>query len=164
MNTKKLTTLSLLCALALVLSYVESLLPPLTAVPGIKIGLGNIAVVLTLYGVGAWPALVLSLIRLTLASLLFGTGVSFLYGLAGALLSFLGMVLLKKTDRFSPTGVSGTGGVLHNLGQVLVAVVVLDTPAIFGYLPLLLLTGTLSGALVGLLGGVILKRVEPLLR
>lgn len=164
MNTKKLTTLSLLCALALVLSYVESLLPPLTAVPGIKIGLGNIAVVLTLYGVGVWPALVLSLVRLTLASLLFGTGVSFLYGLAGALLSFLGMVLLKKTDRFSPTGVSGAGGVLHNLGQVLVAVWMLDTPAILGYLPVLLLTGTLSGALVGLLGGVLLKRLATFLR
>lgn len=161
MKTKKLTTLALLCALALVLSYVESLLPPLTAVPGIKIGLGNIAVVLALYGIGTWAALGLSLLRLILSSLLFGTGMSFLYGLAGALLSFFGMALLKKTDRFSPIGVSGAGGVLHNLGQVLVAVLVLDTPAILGYLPALVLTGTLSGALVGLLGGILQKRLPP---
>ena len=149
MKTKRLTLLALLTALALVLSYVESLLPPLTAVPGIKPGLGNLSVLLALYGLGVWPALALSAVRLTLSSLLFGTGMRFLYSLAGAALSFLAMALLKRTDRFSPVGVSVLGGVCHNLGQIAAA--------------LLLLTGTLSGALIGLLGGWLLRRLKPFL-
>ena len=162
MKTKRLTLLALLTALALVLSYVESLLPPLTAVPGIKPGLGNLSVLLALYGLGVWPALALSAVRLTLSSLLFGTGMRFLYSLAGAALSFLAMTLLKRTDRFSPVGVSVLGGVCHNLGQI-AAALLLETPAILGYLPVLLLTGTLSGALIGLLGGWLLRRLKPFL-
>ena len=149
MKTKRLTLLALLTALALVLSYVESLLPPLTAVPGIKPGLGNLSVLLALYGLGVWSALALSAMRLTLSSLLFGTGMRFLYSLAGAALSFLAMALLKRTDRFSPVGVSVLGGVCHNLGQIAAA--------------LLLLEGTLSGALIGLLGGWLLRRLKPFL-
>lgn len=162
MKTKRLTLLALLTALALVLSYVESLLPPLTAVPGIKPGLGNLSVLLALYGLGVWPALALSAVRLTLSSLLFGTGMRFLYSLAGAALSFLAMALLKRTDRFSPVGVSVLGGVCHNLGQI-AAALLLETPAILGYLPVLLLTGTLSGALIGLLGGWLLRRLKSFL-
>ena len=152
MKTKRLTLLALLTALALVLSYVESLLPPLTAVPGIKPGLGNLSVQLALYGLGVWPALALSAVRLTLSSLLFGTG-----------MRFLAMALLKRTDRFSPVGVSVLGGVCHNLGQIAAALLLLETPAILGYLPVLLLTGTISGALIGLLGGWLLRRLKPFL-
>ena len=140
MKTKKLTTLGLSVALALILSYVESLLPPLVAVPGVKVA-------------GA-----VSLIRLLLSAALFTGFVAFFYGLAGAVLSLAGSALLKRSDRFSPLGVSVAGGVLHNLGQIALAALILESGYLFAYLPVLLLSGTLAGALVGLLAGILIRR------
>ena len=160
MKTKKLTTLGLSVALALILSYVESLLPPLMAVPGVKMGLPNIVILFLLYRYGWKEAGAVSLIRLLLSAALFTGFVAFFYGLAGAVLSLAGSALLKRSDRFSPLGVSVAGGVLHNLGQIAFAALVLDSGYIFAYLPVLLLSGTMAGALVGLLAAILLRRAD----
>ena len=160
MKTKKLTALGLSVALALILSYVESLLPPLVAVPGVKVGLPNIVILFLLYRFGWKEAAAVSGIRLLLTAALFTGFAAFFYGLAGAALSLLGAALLKRSDRFSPLGVSAAGGVLHNLGQIALAALVLDSGYIFAYLPVLLLSGTLAGAVVGLLAGILIRRTD----
>ena len=160
MKTKKLTTLGLSVALALILSYVESLLPPLVAVPGVKAGLPNIVILFLLYRYGWKEAASVSLIRLLLSAALFTGFAAFFYGLSGAVLSLLGSVLLKRSGRFSPLGVSVAGGVLHNLGQIALAALILDSGYIFAYFPILLLSGTLAGALVGLLAGILIRRTD----
>jgi len=160
MKTKKLTTLGLAVALALILAYVESLLPPLVAVPGVKVGLPNIVILFLLYRYGWKEAGTVSLVRLLLSAALFTGFAAFFYGLAGAILSLTGAALLKRTDRFSPLGVSVAGGVLHNLGQIALAALILDSGYIFAYLPVLLLSGTLAGAVVGLLAGILIRRTD----
>ena len=160
MKTKKLTTLGLSVALALILSYVESLLPPLVAVPGVKVGLPNIVILFLLYRFGWKEAAAVSGIRLLLSAALFTGFAAFFYGLSGAVLSLLGSALLKHSGRFSPLGVSAAGGVLHNLGQIALAALVLDSGYIFAYLPVLLLSGTVAGALVGLLAGILIQRTD----
>ena len=160
MKTKKLTTLGLSVALALILSYVESLLPPLMAVPGGKVGLPNIVILFLLYRYGWKEAASVSLLRLVLTAALFTGFAAFFYGLSGAVLSLLGSALLKKSGRFSPLGVSAAGGVLHNLGQIALAALVLDSGYIFAYLPVLLLSGTAAGALVGILAGILIQRTD----
>ena len=160
MKTKKLTTLGLSVALALILSYVESLLPPLVAVPGVKAGLPNIVILFLLYRYGWKEAASVSLIRLLLSAALFTGFAAFFYGLSGAVLSLLGSVLLKRSGRFSPLGVSAAGGVLHNLGQIALAALILDSGYIFAYFPILLLSGTLAGALVGLSAAILIRRTD----
>ncbi|MBQ8202993.1 MAG: Gx transporter family protein [Clostridia bacterium] len=157
-KTKTLVTLSIFTAIALVLSYVEALLPPIwSAVPGIKIGLPNIIIVFVLYRFSLKHAVAVSLVRILLNSLLFGNAVTLMYSLAGALLSLAVMALLKRIDRFSMVGVSVLGGVFHNLGQILVAMLVLETAEIGYYMIILGITGTVAGVLVGLLGSLVLK-------
>lgn len=160
MKTRKLTTLGLSVALALILSYVESLLPPLMAVPGVKAGLPNIVILFLLYRYGWKEAAAVSGLRLLLTAALFTGFAAFFYGLSGAVLSLLGSALLKRSGRFSPLGVSAAGGVLHNLGQIALAALVLDSGYIFAYLPVLLLSGTVAGALVGLLAGLLIQRAD----
>jgi heptaprenyl diphosphate synthase len=159
-SIRRIAFVSLATALAMLLSYVEFLLPPLfAAVPGIKIGLPNIVILYVLYCLDWKRAALVSFVRVCLSSLLFGTVMTLAYSIAGAVLSLLFMTLLKKTDRFSAVGVSVTGGILHNVGQILVAMVLLDTPQIAYYLLVLTVTGTLSGILIGLCGGVLVKRL-----
>ena len=160
MKTRKLTTLGLSVALALILSYVESLLPPLMAVPGVKVGLPNVVILFLLYRYGWKEAGAVSLVRLLLSAALFSGFAAFLYGLSGAVLSLLGSALLKRTDRFSPLGISVAGGVLHNLGQLALGALVLESGYLFAYLPVLLLSGTLAGAAVGVLAGVLIRRTD----
>ena len=160
MKTRKITTLGLSVALALILSYVESLLPPLMAVPGVKVGLPNIVILFLLYRCGWKEAAAVSGLRLLLTAALFTGFAAFFYGLSGAVLSLAGAALLKRSGRFSPLGVSAAGGVLHNLGQIALAALVLDSGYIFAYLPVLLLSGTAAGALVGLLAGILIRRAD----
>ena len=160
MKIRKLTVMAMMVALALVLSYVESLVPPFVAIPGVKVGLANIAVVFALYKLGAKAAAAISLVRVLAVSLLFGSGVSLLYSAAGALLSLAGMLLLKRVPAFSLTGVSVLGGVLHNVGQIAVACAMLETNALVYYLPFLLLSGTIAGVAVGLIAAILLKRID----
>ena len=159
MRSKKLTVLALLTALSMILSYIEGLLPAFVAIPGIKVGLANLAVVLALYRLGWREAICVSLVRVLCLSLLFGNAASLAYSIAGAALSLGGMVILKKTMRFSPLSVSVTGGVLHNMGQLLMACVLLSTTALRYYLPFLLLGGILAGIVIGVISAILLKRI-----
>lgn len=159
-NVKRLTFLGLCATVALLLSYVEFLLPPLlVAVPGIKLGLPNVIIIFLLYRLGMRGALTVSMLRLLISSILFGSAMTFAYSLAGALLSLLVMGILKKTDLFSMTVVSIAGGISHNLGQILVAMLLLNTPQIGYYMLVLTVTGTLSGCLIGLCGSLMVKRL-----
>ena len=147
-------------SVALILSYVEAVLPLNIGVPGIKLGLANIAVLFILYKYGFGYSLLISVLRVVLASLLFGNMSSFIYSISGALISIGVMALLKKTDTFSPVGVSVAGGICHNLGQVCAAAVLLDTSAVAYYIPVLVVSGVLCGAVIGLLGGILIKKLR----
>ena len=157
---QKIAFVGITASLALLLSYLEFLLPPVfAAVPGIKLGLPNVIILYVLYCLDVRYAALVSLTRLCASSLLFGNPVTFAYSAAGAVLSLLVMVLLKRTERLSAVGVSVSGGVAHNLGQVLVAMVLLDTPRIVYYMIVLTATGTFSGIFVGLCGALLVKRL-----
>ena len=160
MKTQKLTVMALTTAIALVLSFVESQIPAFVAVPGVKMGLANIAIVYALYRLGWKEAAIISLIRVVLVSLLFGSAASFLYSLAGAVLSLLGMALLKETGKFTEIVVSVAGGVLHNIGQIAMASIILETDALRYYLPFLLVSGILAGVVIGLISGILIRRIH----
>ena len=158
MRASKIARYGLLIALALALSWLESLLPPL-GVPGVKLGLPNLVVVFALYRLGAWDAWGLSVVRVLLASALFGSGVSLAYSAAGAALSLAVMGLLKKTGKFSSVGVSVAGGVSHNAGQIMVAMALLETTRLAWYLPVLWISGTVAGVLIGIASGELVDRI-----
>ena len=160
MKAKNVALYGLLIALALVLSYLESLVPLSFAVPGIKMGLPNIVVVFALYRLRARDAAVISLVRVLLVSVLFGNVFSLAYSAAGAALSLLVMLLLKSTGKFSETGVSVAGAVAHNAGQILVAVFVLETGRLVYYLPVLCISGTVAGVCIGLVSALLVKRIR----
>lgn len=164
METRKIARMGLLVALSMILSYVESLIPAFVAVPGVKVGLANIVVIFALYTLGPIEALIVSLLRVILSSFLFGSVLSLLYSLSGALLSLSGMILMKKLKIFSTTVVSVTGGVLHNVGQILVACLVLETDVLLYYLPVLILSGTITGAVIGIIASLVIKRLENNIR
>jgi heptaprenyl diphosphate synthase len=162
-NTKqqirKLTLLSVLTAAALILSYAESVLPPLfPSVPGIKVGLPNIVIIFVLYRMDVRSAISVSLVRICIAALLFGSPLSFVYSLAGAFLSLTVMALLKKLNILSTVGVSIAGGILHNMGQILAAMLLLQTVQIGYYFLILAMTGTISGLFIGLCGAFMIAR------
>lgn len=160
LGIKKIAFLGLCTSLALLLSYVESLIPPIfAAVPGIKMGLPNIVILYTLYSLDVRYAAAVSFVRLCISSMLFGNAMAFAYSLAGAVLSLAVMLLLKKTNLLSALGVSVAGGVFHNIGQVLVAMVLLDTVQIGYYMIVLSVSGIVAGIFVGICGGILVNRV-----
>ena len=159
-DVKKLTFIGVVTAIAIILSYVEILLPPIySAVPGIKVGLPNIAIILVLYRYGVKNAAAVSFVRLVITSLLFGASM-FFYSLAGATLSLTFMALLKKSNLFSTVGVSIAGGVMHNLGQILVAICLLETVEIGYYMFVLAISGTLAGIFIGISAAFVISRLK----
>lgn len=156
---RTIALMGICAAIAMVLSYVESLIPLSFAVPGIKLGLANIAVVFVLYKLGAKEAVLVSLIRILWMAVLFGNFLTLAYSVAGAVLSLTAMILLKRSERFSTVGVSVVGGILHNAGQILVAVIVMDTAQIAYYLPVLCVSGIAAGVAIGLVSALLIKRV-----
>ena len=152
--------MALTVALAMILSFVESQIPAFVAIPGVKMGLANIAVVFALYKLGWKEAILISLIRVFLVSLLFGTGASLFYSMAGAVLSLLGMIGLKATRQFSSVAVSVAGGVLHNVGQIGMACLLLETDVLRYYLPFLVLSGILAGVVISMIAAVMVKRIR----
>lgn len=160
-NTKKLTIAALMAALALIFSYVEVLIPFTIGIPGIKLGIANIVVIISLYYLGPRYAITINVVRVLIAGLLFNGLFGALYSLAGAIVSFVIMVILKKGDIFSVVGISMAGGVAHNLGQILVAAVLIANIKIFIYFPVLIISGVITGAIIGILAGLILKRLPP---
>ncbi len=159
-KTKKIALYGVLTALALILSFVESQIPAFVAIPGMKIGLTNIVVIFALYAIGDKIALAINIVRILLVSLLFGNAMSLGFSLAGGFLSYLVMVLLKRTEKFGIIGVSCAGAVSHNIGQILVAMFIMNTGAIALYLPILWATGIASGIVIGLIGGIIVRRIS----
>jgi heptaprenyl diphosphate synthase len=162
MKTKKVAFLGMCIALSMILSFVESQIPPLAAVPGVKMGLPNIVMVFMLYKVGAKDTAIVSILRVILVGILFGTPLSMIYSLVGATLSLIGMILLKKTNLFAPVTVSVAGGILHNIGQIATACIVMETAQIAYYLPVLFISGTIAGILIGLTAAMILKRLDKM--
>ena len=160
MKVKKVAVLGLCVALAMIMSYIESLFPLNLAVPGIKMGLANIVIIFLLYRVGFSSACIVSLIRVFLVSMLFGNVMMMAYSIAGAVLSLAVMLVLKKCGKFSVVGVSIAGGVAHNAGQIIMAVILLGTKQIAYYLPVLAVTGTVTGVLIGIAASVVIKRVK----
>lgn len=159
-DTNKLTVSALISSLALIMSYVEFLLPMPMPIPGIKLGIANLAILIALYKLGASYALPINLLRIAIAGLLFTGLFSTLYAASGALLSFAVMIFLKNTDKFSIVGVSMAGSVAHNLGQLLTAAFVMSTPHLFYYFPMLLFAGMITGVLVGICAYELLKRLQ----
>ena len=159
-DTKRMVTLSSLIAVAMILSYVESMIPAFVAVPGVKMGLSNIATVFALYTLG-WPyAISVSVIRVFLSALLFGNFVSLIYSISGAALALLVMILLKKINTFSSIGISVAGGVCHNAGQIIAACIVMQNAAISLYIIPLVVSGTLAGVLIGIVSGMLVERIK----
>ena len=159
-NVRKLTCLALTISFAMVLSYLESRIPAFVAIPGVKVGLANIAVIFTLYKLGPREAATISVIRVLLISLLFGNPVSLIYSLTGAVFSFAVMLLLKRFTPLKEVAVSVCGGVMHNVGQITAAAILLETNVVVYYLPFLLLSGTIAGIVVGVVAALLIKRVR----
>ncbi len=160
MKNKKLVLLSFLLCLCLILSYIDSIIPYNFVIPGIKIGLCNIAIIFTIYKFSIQEAILISLLRVLIMGILFNNGLTFLYSLAGAILSLIVMAILKKINIFDEYGVCVAGALSHNIGQLLCACFLLNTSTIIYYLPYLLLSGFFSGILVGILSLVLIKRIN----
>lgn len=163
-DTKRLTVLSLLIAVAMILSYIEAQIPLSVAVPGVKIGLSNIATVFALYTLGAPAAVAVSVVRVILSSLLFGNFAMMIYSLSGAALALVFMILTKRSRVFSVIGVSVTGGVMHNAGQVIAAAVMMENAGIAAYVIPLIISGTLAGVAVGVISALLVSRLEGYLK
>lgn len=159
-KTKQIAMLGLCTALAMVLAYAEMLIQPLfPTIPGIKMGLPNVIIVFLLYRMGAVSAVGVSLMRILLISILFGNSMAFIYSLAGGILSLAVMIVLKRLNFMSALGVSVAGGVTHNIGQILMAMLLLETAELGYYLVVLTVTGTIAGIVVGLCGSILIKKI-----
>lgn len=149
-------------ALALIFSYVETLIPIHFGIPGIKLGLANLVIVIALYKMSLKETYLLSIVRVVLSGFIFGNLFSIVYSLSGGLLSLTVMALLKKSKKFSLIGISIAGGVFHNVGQLIMAAIVLESLSIGYYFPVLLVAGTVTGLLIGIAAGEMLKRLNKL--
>lgn len=161
MKAKRIALLGMLCAIAMVMSYLESFIP--TPHPAIKIGLPNVIIVFILYKIGIKEAVFVSLVRVLLVSIIFGSlGSSLPYSLAGAVLSLALMILLKHFKVFSPIAVSIVGGISHNIGQIIMSCIIMGTAEIAYLLPALSITAIISGALVGIAGNLLIKKIKKI--
>lgn len=152
--------MGLYVAVALICSYIETLIPIQFGVPGIKLGLANLVVLLVLYTMNAKDAFLVSVLRILLAGFMFGNPFSILYSLSGGFLSFLVMWLLKRSGKLHCISVSVAGGISHNVGQLLLASVVVENYHIFYYIPVLILAGLLTGLVIGIVSQEIILRLE----
>lgn len=158
----KVAYLGVFTALALIFSYVETLIPIQFGIPGVKLGLANLIIVIALYRMKLSEAYLLSIVRVLLAGFIFGNYFSIIYSLAGGILSLTVMALLRKKGGFSVIGVSIAGGVFHNIGQLIVASVIVETFSVMYYVPVLLIAGLVTGLLIGIASDGMLKRLANL--
>ena len=159
-STATIAHIALLTSLALIFSYVEAIIPYNPGIPGIKLGIANIVVIVALYKYSWQEAACINALRVVIAGLLFNGMFGMLYALAGALVSFVIILILKKTGKFSVIGVSMAGGVFHNLGQLLVAAALIEDVRIFFYFPVLLFSGIVCGIAIGVAGTLILRALK----
>lgn len=155
--SKKIAVTALFTSFGIVLSYIETFIPVI-GIPGVKLGLANLVIVIALYLLSAREALLINFIRILLVGFMFANVFSIIYSLAGAVFSFIVMVLVRKMN-FSIVTVGILGGVFHNIGQILVACFVVETYSVFSYVPVLMISGMITGAIIGILSFVIEKRV-----
>ena len=159
-KTQRIAVCGVLTALAMIFSYIESVISIPVGIPGVKLGIANIAVIAVLYVVGNKEGVIVNLIRIILTGIMFGNIYSFLFSFTGGMLSVLLMIAAKKSKLFSMTGVSIIGGVSHNIGQIAAAVIIMETPAIIYYLPALIAAGVITGIVIGVVAQMITKRVN----
>ncbi len=159
-KNKQIALRGALIALALVLSYLESFIPVFVFVPGMKIGLANIVTVIALFTLGIKDTVIISLGRIFLSGVLFGNITTIIYSIAGAAVSLLFMILVKRLKIFSVTGISIIGGITHNLGQIMVAAILLSNARIFYYMLILVIAGTFAGIVTGILAKTVMERVD----
>lgn len=165
MKTKDVAFLGLLLAVTLILSYAETLIPlPVSGIPGIKLGLANLSIVLALEEFGERKALLIDLLKVVLTGFLFGTMSTILYALCGAMVSLLIMILLRKTGIFSVVGISIGGGIFHNLAQLLLAGIIIESYSVVSYIPFLLISGVVTGAMIGIVANVLLPYIDRIRR
>ena len=157
-NTARTVALcGVMTALAIVFGYLEHLIPMPFGIYGLKLGLANLAIVITLYALNTYYSASINLTRIILCALLFGSFTSFWYSLIGGILSFTVMVVIKKINKFSPIGVSVCGAIAHNLGQIAVAVIITEEFKIALYFPVLMISGAITGMLIGIISTAVLK-------
>lgn len=157
--TRKIAVRALLVSLAMVLSYIESQIPMGVMVPGMKLGLTNLVVMVALYKLNEKEAIIINIVRIILVGFTFGNLFTVAYSLAGGILSGMAMIVLKRTKKVSMTAVSVVGGISHNVGQILVAMVLMETNAILYYLLVLWITGIVSGVIIGVMSAEVIKRL-----
>ena len=159
-SAKTVALMSKMIALAMIFSYVETMIPINFGIPGVKLGLANLVIVAAIYLFGGKQAFLISIVRIFLSGFMFGNLASIMYSLAGGLLSLAVMLLLKKTDKLSILAVSVMGGICHNIGQLIVAMLVVENLKLIFYVPVLLISGFLTGLLIGIVCRVILPAVK----
>ncbi|MEF9945938.1 MAG: Gx transporter family protein [Lachnospiraceae bacterium] len=146
-------------ALALIFSYIETLIPFQIGIPGVKLGLANLIIVIALYKMSLKETYLLSVVRVVIAGFLFGNLFSIIYSLAGGICSITVMWLLKRRESFSIIGVSAVGGVFHNVGQLLIAMLVVESFSVSYYFPILMIAGIITGIIIGVVSKEMLKRL-----
>lgn len=157
---KRVALTGILISLAMIFSYIESLLPLAITIPGVKLGVANIVVVIAMYGVGLKSAFLVNCMRVVAVGLLFTGAFGILYSMGGCVLSYIIMMALKKSGKFSIVGVSMAGGVFHNIGQIIIASLIVSSTAVFVYLPILIGSGIVTGIFIGFISREVLKRIE----
>ena len=160
MNQKKLAYMGLFAAIAIIFGYVESLIPFFVGIPGIKLGLANLAVLFILEKYTWKEAVLVSMVRILVIGFMFGNMFSILYSMAGAALSLTIMTFMKKKSGFSLLGISVAGGVSHNIGQLIVAALIVENKSLLYYAPVLIISGVITGVLIGILTGEVTKRIH----
>ncbi len=151
MNTKKISTMGILTSFALILSYLERMLPPIVPVPGVKLGLSNLVILIVIYLLGNKYGFYLTIFKCTAVAILFGGISSFLYSITGGMFSFCFMYMFKKLNIFSIVGISIVGGVAHNLGQIIMAIVIISNTKLLYYFPMLIFSGIIAGIGIGII-------------
>lgn len=168
MNSKKtgtwVATYGMLISLAFIFSYLEAMIPIPMPVPGVKLGLANLVTIVGLYTVGIRGTVAVSLVRIVLVGFTFGNASSMIYSLAGGAVSLILMILFRQTNWFSQVGVSIIGGIGHNIGQISIAALVVQTAGVFYYLPFLMIAGIVAGGVIGLLGGLVTARIQNFIK
>lgn len=159
-DTKRIAILGVIIAFAAILSYIEAIISLGMFIPGVKLGLANIAVVICFYLYGYKEALMVNVVRIIIVGLLFGNMFSISFSISGALVSYIVMVLLKKTDIFSPIGISVAGGVAHNVGQILIASLIIESYSVIFYLPILMIAGIVCGLIIGFISILVIKYMK----
>lgn len=158
-RARKVALYGILIALAMVMSFIESLIPMPIPIPGVKLGLANLVTITGLYLVGIPGTICVTILRVVLVGFSFGNPYSMIYGLSGSLLSLLVMSIAKKYHWFSQVGISILGGIFHNIGQITFAALIVQTAGVYVYLPALLAAGCAAGTIIGILGGILTERL-----